>query len=71
MEVGLEAEGLEMNAGETGVMFGCGVGDGVEERAVVCVCVGGGLAVVQFCATVAGDGFTGNVEWGSVVQAGS
>ena len=52
-----------MNTGKTKVMFSCSMKDRVEEKGMwPCgVCKKLELAVIRFCATVAGNGFINDV----------
>jgi len=59
---GLEANGLKMNTGKTKVMFSCSMKDKVDEKGNgPVVYVRRELAIIQFCATVARNGFSNDV----------
>ena len=53
----LEAKGLMMYTGKTKVIFSCSMKDKVEEKGKWPCGVRRELAIIQFCATVARNGF--------------
>ena len=58
----MEAKGLKMNTGKTKVMFSCSMKDKMEEKGKwPCVYVRRELAIIQFCAMVARNGFINDV----------
>ena len=58
----MEAKGLKMNTGKTKVMFTCSKKDKVEEKGKwPCGVCKTELAIIQFCATDARNGFINDV----------
>ena len=66
---GLEAKGLKMNTGKTKVMYSCSMKDEVEVNCSTSTSTVSGpvvyvrreLAIIQFCAMVARNGFINDV----------
>jgi len=59
---GLEVKGFKMNTGKTKVMFSCYMKDKLEEKGKwPCGVCKKGVAIIQFCAMVARNGFINNV----------
>ena len=60
---GLEAKGLKTNTGKMKVMFSCSMKDKVEEKGKCgpVVYLRRELAIIQFCAMVARNGFLNDV----------
>ena len=58
----MEAKGLKMNTGKAKVMFSCSMKDKVEEKGKwPCDVCKKELAIIQFCAMVARNGFINDV----------